>query len=568
MSYDQTFKVSKSAIQTSDDFHRIVALPRRPAPLCDKVDAITEHVSQHFRMPNSKAILLPVQAYTLLEIEKCAGFFGPITVGGGKTLITLLASKVLGAKRPLLILPGGLMGADLESKIRSYGRDWQIARNLRVISYDALSRVGGDKLLIGADLLIFDEGHRLKNLRAACTRKVAHFMAEHPTTPCIALSGTFRTHSMIKDCSHIAMWCLKQGSPFPMAKSAVYEWAEALDQQVNGFRRDPGVLFSLTPGVEDAKEGFRRRLVDTSGVIVAGGEDVSASIRVSALPYQVGATTSSHFENLRTLAERPDGYALTEQVRVWAHARELALGFHSAWDPWAPQEWLDARKGWARYVREVLARNTPGLDSELGVVNHVDRMGGIGLGLLIQWREIRETFKVNPKDTWHDFTALDLAASWGKKAGTGIIWVEHVFFGKELSKRTGWPYYGAAGLDQRGDSITVSQSKIIIASVDANKTGRNLQDRWSKNLITSPEGLAKDWEQIMGRTHRLGQQADEVTFDVFLGCKEHNDSFNKAVEGAKAEKQILGTTQKLLLADICWTNILPNGGKDWQWKST
>ncbi len=468
------------------------------------------------------------------------------------------------AKRPVLLLPGALMGADLESKIRQYGRDWRIAKNIKVVSYDALSRVGGEKLLEGADMLICDEGHRLKNPKAACTRKVSQFMAAKPDTIFVALSGTFRTHSMIKDCSHIAGWCLKDRSPFPHHRMAVFEWAEALDQKIVGFRRDPGILRNLTSITMTAQESFKQRMLETEGIIVAGGEDVGASIRISAIPYNVSATTEKHFERLRTLAERPDGYALGEASSVWAVARQLSLGMHYYWDPWAPQEWLDARKAWAKYAREILGRNLPGLESELAVVNWT--LGGHGHGkeLLQDWRRIQPTFDINSKAAWHDDTALDLAAKWGKDNKAGIVWVEHRFFGRELSKRTGWPYYGASGLDPNGNSITDTKAKLIIASMDANKTGRNLQDRWSRNLVTSPEGLNKDWDQMMGRTHRLGQEADEVTFDVFLGCVEHDNAMKQAMESARAEKAIMGGHQKLLLADFMWPDSLPEEGAQWR----
>ena len=556
---DGAFTVSKSPVEATPDFRRIMALPRRKPPTA--TDSLIESVSAAWRMPGTRSKLLPVQAATLAELASRRGFFGPITVGGGKTLVTFLAPRVLGAKRPLLLVPGALLGADMEHKLRSYGKEWQIARNLRIASYDALSRVGGEGVLHGVDLIIADEGHRLKNVKASCTRKVAHYMAEHPETMFVALSGTFLSHSLVRDCSHIAMWCLKEGSPFPLAKGDTYEWAEALDEKALGFRRAPGVLMQLGPE-GNVRERFQSRLVETEGVIVAGGDDVGASLRVTAVPYQVSSRTSGHFERLRTLAERPDGFALTEKVRVWAHARELALGFHSEWDPPAPQGWLDARKAWASYARKILGRNTPGLDSELAVVNWVDARGGCDE--LTAWRAIKPTFTVTPRDVWHDDTALELCAKWGAKS-PGIIWVEHVFFGRALARRTGWPYFGAGGLDPvTGKSIADSRDKTIIASVDANRTGRNLQDRWFRNLVTSPEGLAKDWEQMIGRTHRTGQDADEVTFDVLLGCAEHDDAFKKALAGSQAEKEILGRTPKLLLSDVIWPDTLPSHG-GWQW---
>ena len=56
-------------------------------------------------------------------------------------------------------------------------------------------------------------------------------------------------------------------------------------------------------------------------------------------------------------------------------------------------------------------------------------------------------------------------------------------------------------------------------------------------------------EQLIGRTHREGQEADQVTVDVLVGCLEHLTSWDKALEGAAAAVELQGQTQKILIAD-------------------
>jgi hypothetical protein len=146
----------------------------------------------------------------------------------------------------------------------------------------------------------------------------------------------------------------------------------------------------------------------------------------------------------------------------------------------------------------------------------------------------------------------------------GIVWCEHVFFARRLAQLTGATYYGANGLSDSGESITVVEpGKPIIASIQANATGRNLQ-MFSSNLITSCPTSAATMEQLVGRTHRDGQEADEVTVDILLGCREHGDAFQRALDGARAAADVLGHDQKLLLSDVVMPDISSRRGPLWQ----
>ena len=103
----------------------------------------------------------------------------------------------------------------------------------------------------------------------------------------------------------------------------------------------------------------------------------------------------------------------------------------------------------------------------------------------------------------------------------------------------------------------------MIASIAACGQGFNLQ-MFSKNLITSCPSGAATVEQVLGRTHRDGQLADEVVVDILLGCREQYDAFDRALEGAKAAEALLGHSQKLLLADIVMPDISGRRGPLWQ----
>jgi hypothetical protein len=169
-------------------------------------------------------------------------------------------------------------------------------------------------------------------------------------------------------------------------------------------------------------------------------------------------------------------------------------------------------------------------------------------GLLAAWQAVEPTYTPNVVEIWHDESVLKLCASWGKKPG--IIWTDHRFFAERLSRDTGLPYYGAQGLDAAGVYIEDSPSPTIIASIDANRDGKNLQHRWSRNLLVGPPDGWDALQQTIARTHRPGQKADEVIVDVLVGCREHVNAWQRAVAGTHAARDTVGGTPKLLLADV------------------
>ena len=152
---------------------------------------------------------------------------------------------------------------------------------------------------------------------------------------------------------------------------------------------------------------------------------------------------------------------------------------------------------------------------------------------------------------WHDDTALKICEKWLAERPRGICWVEHRFFGFQLAKNTGLPYFGAKGLDSKGNFIDDATGPII-ASVAANTTGRDLQYKWCDNLVTAPAADSERWEQLLGRTHRVKQPADSVSVDVLIGCREHIESIPRALASSRVKKDLLGFSQKIELADICW----------------
>ena len=253
----------------------------------------------------------------------------------------------------------------------------------------------------------------------------------------------------------------------------------------------------------------------------------------------------------------PDGDELLPHER-FRYIRELVLGFYYYWDPPAPYWWLEARKNWKRFVRSVLERNEPGLESEFAVATAVMEGRLQDGGVHERWMEVRDDFVPNSVPKWLTFDPLHQIIKDVKKLGPAIVWVHHVCVGRKLQDLSGWRYYGAKGRDDEGNFIEdVPGDEPIIASIDSNSEGRNLQFKFHKNYIVTPVTMGSQMEQLMGRTHRAGQTADNVEFYVRLGHHEIKMQFMQSVKDAIMQQRVLAQPQRLLLADYVTPDDFP-----------
>jgi hypothetical protein len=609
----------KLEVENTAEVRRIAALPRRVWSEQAGID-LAAMLTRELRRPGGSMSLRPVQAIALFEGMETRGLFGPIRVGGGKTLLLQLLALVLGAKNPVQLLPAALIEKTWHD-YQALTPHWYLPTNLQMISYEMMGLVQHEAKLryIKPDFIEADEAHYLKNRQAGRTRRVSRYMRENPETMFAAVSGTAMKGS-IKDFTHLLRWCLKKNAPIPETEDEAAHWADAIDEKVNPLaRRKPTGILSLGPAPQDvdrltaARRVFQSRLLETKGVVASSKTDgVTCSLRISGLEYKPAPITEQHIANMLGLNDTPttrargedkawttpDGWSFSEALELRRYIRELALGFHAIWDPRPPDPWRNARRDWAAFVRDILSHSRT-LDTELQVTNAVDQgtlprerytppptlpegwvsetieenhesRGERGRAVLAAWRAQRDAaqpsteqpFTINAKPVWHDDTALNTCLAWMQRE-KGIVWCEHVFFAKKLAQLSGAPYYGAEGLNERGESIThVKAGSAIIASVAANKAGRNLQ-MFDSNLITSCPSDALTTEQTLGRTHRDGQESDEVNVHILIGCKAHLEAFERARDGARAAADILGHDQKLLLADIVMPNVANHVGPLW-----
>src|SRR5690606_1514581 len=99
---------------------------------------------------------------------------------------------------------------------------------------------------------------------------------------------------------------------------------------------------------------------------------------------------------------------------------------------------------------------------------------------------------------------------------------------------------GLSILDHKGPAI---------CSIRSVGEGFDLQDRYSENLIVSPQKSVNVNEQLIARTHRRFQKKEEVTVDVLINCRIHFEALMTAFDEADHVKKLENRVCRLLYCD-------------------
>lgn len=548
----------EAGVRETADFKRIAGLPRR---VWTEEDAakLAEEMTLALRKPGGTLTLKQSQAIALLEIGLGNGLLGPLRAGAGKTLVTFLAPTVCFSKVPLLIVPAKLVDKT-KTELKEYLKHFRCAFHLHILSYESLSRVSHAQYLenLKPDLIILDEAHKVKNTKAAVTRRLKRYI-EHAKPKVIALSGTVTKRSLF-DYAHLAKWCLGNSAPLPSHFNELEEWANAIDERPrSNWRTPPGALSLFAEGSDDladVRDGFRRRVVETPGVVATHDKLVGCSLTVSRLAIDPPPVVEEAFVKLRGDWALPDDYELYDAMQLAQKARQMGLGFYLHPNPWPPKWWLDPRAAWGKFVRETLKRNRRGLDSELQVAQACAR-GWLDDTQYREWREVKDQFELKTEIIWLSDFALDACQEWLATDGTEgkLIWCEHVEFAKELARRAGLPYCGAGGVTEDGKPVEAFNGAPVVLSRASSGEGRNLQP-WYRNLVTNPMSSGLDWEQTLARTHRDGQLQDEVTYEVLVTCAENEGAFTQALNDAQYRSDTTGQPDRLTYCDLLWPTLV------------
>lgn len=526
-------------VRESSELTRILHLPKRDPREIGA--AIAEPLTALLRKPGGQMSLWPMQALALAEASDFGGAVVLLAVGKGKTLVTYLLPRLMAryGHRPVLLVRAALLQKTLKD-FASLEKHWITDPYTSILTYEAVSR---DPELLNAtapDLIIADEAHKLKNPKAAVTRRVYRYLKNHNGVGFVALSGTLAQRSFT-DYHHLQQWALPSDlQPLPRDYNQITAWSEALDSKLPE-RRGLGALSVFGETVETARKSYGKLLEQTPGVILDTQNDVRASLQITFVAHR-DSEIDNAIARMRKAWATPSGVEFVEAVDLWRHARTLANGFYYEWEPRPSEAWLLARSAFARFVRAKLAHSRT-YDTAAQIVDAFGAAPEVR-----RWKEIEPTERPATVARWLSMSVLTLAHNWILEHEKGLVWVEHRAVGERLERYCGTPFYSEQGLNSKGSHID-DQEEAAIVSVNAIGEGFNLQ-RFHENLVLNCTPLGSRWEQMIGRTHRNGQEADTVFFDVLLACQEQREGFEQACRDSEYVQQTTGAAQKLCFADI------------------
>jgi len=545
--------VARKRLHTEAD--RIAALP------VVKPGVDVDAVSARYLTPAGVAAgvrLRPAQARALEALRLYGGLLAPIGTGHGKSLITLLAACAAKAERPLLLIPAN-MRVPLANERTKFEEHWNLARNLKVVSYSALSVESGANMLseYQPDLIIADEAHNLRHLTSARSKRLVQYFLSHPSTKFAALSGTLTARS-VKDYAHLAELALRNNSPVPLERFDLEAWSRILDSDQEPQGPSDWLLFqAILPEWRNlnadrravARRRFAERLGTTPGVVATSDASVGASLLYEEVAVSFCPAMHDAIRELNATWTRPDGEELPDAMSTARVGKQLSLGFYYRWR-WPKGEpdvdWLTARNRWAAWVRVLLLQERPELDSPLRVRKALES-GKLndprGRALLDAWKAQEHKPEPDVEPVWLSDVVVRRAVQWAVERleeGTGgIVWYHERAVGERLAAY-GLPLYDA-GVDA---PRTWKEAPVFAASITAHGTGKNLQD-WAHNLILSWPASGSTAEQLVSRTHRAGQKADEVYVDYVAHTRYLRGAIYQSRRDAAYIEASLGTPQRL-----------------------
>lgn len=537
-------------IKPGPEMRRILALPRRTvrrvadADLSDTLRSWAPHLKE-------------AQVIALHELEisqNPRGIFGDIGVGAGKFLVAMLAGKLLGLRRSLIITDSQLI-TQARREIDKFRDRFEAAGwEPMLLSYEALSGTDAVHILDKLDpqIVSCDEAHRLCHRESARTQRVLTFASQHEEVRWNILSGSLQRRHLC-EIDHLAELALRDGSWLPQTDAAFSEWEMVLDRGAQPSTEQVAKLSPLMTwaGKETPQEAYRERYLSTPGVVSIHDTGPGMSLRVGKICSSLTGTIEQAFDDLTATWTLPDGTELVDSIEFRRHSQTLSIGFYySVTYPDTPAEildaWKEARRGWQRELRQQLHYRRY---LDLDTVARVERAAIAGYGVptsVIEahraWVAVQETVTPTHKTVWIDTAPVEQAVRLLKRTTSGLLWFYNSTALRPVLEDLGVPVFAG------GDPAPSADLPYAACSVRSHGTGKNLQT-WSNQIILEAPSSAGAWEQLLGRTHRHGQEADAVTAQILCTTWFNHAQFFSAHKEALEIEEKFGTKQRLVYSD-------------------
>jgi hypothetical protein len=145
---------------------------------------------------------------------------------------------------------------------------------------------------------------------------------------------------------------------------------------------------------------------------------------------------------------------------------------------------------------------------------------------------------------WIDYYLIEHAVAWARRQSSPVLVWYHSTAVRDALARAGLTVY------RGGEAPDATRAHTCAVSALAHSEGLNLQ-RWHTNLVLEPSPGGAIWEQLLGRTHRAHQPADEVHVYVYTHTAAFRDAISKARTNAREIEEKTGNPQRLNMATFC-----------------
>lgn len=474
------------------------------------------------------------------------GYIGALGCGTGKTLISLIAPAVFGAKRPLLLIPAALITKTVQA-ISTWTDDGANVRPLNILSYEQLQHPASATVLesILPDLIIADEAHYLSDPESVRWQRVGKYLASRRKTRFVALSGSFLSSS-VAPLAHLMFAALRHRSPIP-TDWRLPSWRSVLDAKGEPCAQDYAVVRADVSVPDTVDRSTVRQLAgdhiwSAPGAHRSEGLSCATSLRIGYLAKQVRFATRDDWLRKIDLWLDPHGNEIVDALETDRHRRTLELGFWNYPDPKTLRpSWVEARKSWSSLVKSWRYQGkveSPGHAASLIESGSLPDLGDA----YRNWCAERRLPPVSLTE-WGPGGAdhlRQIVVDWLDEDPhtPSLVWYMSRAVESLLSGVV--PVHGAASVPPA--------ARRAAASVMVHGTGWDGGRQYVRQLIVQPWSTAARWEQVLSRAHRKGQDRD-VCVDVLVPGPYSRSIIESAQNNAKFVQDLTRTPQRLILAD-------------------
>ena len=502
---------------------------------------------------------IQVKALTALRDHK-RGFFG-IGVGGGKTLLTMLANRALGIEpSEVIALTTASLRDEADLEFEKYRRELDVDY-IPMVSYSELSR--NKKLLWEREpkCIICDEVHKLKNQNTVRTRSFVRYMKDFPDTSFIPMTGTLTTTS-IRDYIHLfALAVGRDRNPLPdpwdrwpqvETLSRVIDPSPEIPPDGHDYRQAAWLLNKKDD--ESFREAFHRVLTSVPFVILSEESEFDGPLEMKEWEPEVPITLRNTVKDIKE-GMLPSGEFIANQTSLWQKKHQAATGFYYRflWTDEHSPEYHRATRGLHDYIQDTIKkekRKKFGLTTDAQVLNAL-RSGELTSQAYEDWLPFSEIPDPEREPVILTEKILRESILFCRSLlteGVGILlWYEYEAQ-RDLFRGFAEEFEDVVVVEpNEAPPRNLDKPLVAVVSKYSHSTGINLQDDYSVNVDICPNSNIGQYEQYLGRTHRPGQKQGVVCY-TNQSFPFFKDALYKAKRKAQYVEETTKQKTKLLLA--------------------